>query len=364
MRILHCSDSFWPRTSGIGGIQIWLTHLARQQVGEGHAVAVITWALPGHAEQATWGGLEVFRLPVSEEDAIRSPDKMREAFLASERIKQSFAADVLHLHPNQLAFWIAAIGSHPPRTVVTAHIPVDRHGPREKMHRRVLEDADVLAVPTEDLRNSYAQSYPELVPKLQIIPHGLENPIEPDVVPPSDRFTFICLGRLVPEKGFDIAIRALAAVKRGDFRLVIVGEGPGLLELRDLARNLHVESQVEMRGWIHPDDVPTCLKSAHVLIVPSVWREPFGLVALEAGQMGLPVIASNVGGLPEIVRDGENGRLVPSGDVGGLARAMLELADNPLLCETMGRQGRKHSREKFTIEACSRAYHAAYSTPA
>jgi hypothetical protein len=72
MRILHCSDSFWPRTQGIGGVQVWLTHLANQQIAEGHAVGVMTWPWEGCAEQEAWNGIDVFRWPVSESELLAS----------------------------------------------------------------------------------------------------------------------------------------------------------------------------------------------------------------------------------------------------------------------------------------------------
>jgi glycosyltransferase involved in cell wall biosynthesis len=82
--------------------------------------------------------------------------------------------------------------------------------------------------------------------------------------------------------------------------------------------------------------------------VPSRWDEPFGMVAIEAMMRGTTVVASNTGGLREIVRDQETGLLVPPGDVGALAKALLTLATNQSLCERMGAAGRRVALAEYT----------------
>jgi glycogen(starch) synthase len=94
--------------------------------------------------------------------------------------------------------------------------------------------------------------------------------------------------------------------------------------------------------------------------MPSKWAEPFGLVALQAGQMGRPVIATATGGLPEIVNDGETGLLVPVGDVEAVAGALKLLLASPERALTMGRRARMRTQDRFSFERLLDRYEEAY----
>lgn len=94
----------------------------------------------------------------------------------------------------------------------------------------------------------------------------------------------------------------------------------------------------------------TVLGAADAVAVPSVRPEPLGLVALEAAAAGRPVVAARHGGVAEVVRDGETGRLVPAGDPAALASALRGLADDPAMAHRMGRAGRRDVAERFGLE--------------
>src|SRR5690606_20495241 len=97
-------------------------------------------------------------------------------------------------------------------------------------------------------------------------------------------------------------------------RLRVVGEGPERPALEALARSLGLDGAVSFRGWVSPADVEHELADAWAQVVPSLWAEPLGLIALEAIVRGVPVIASAAGGLGEIVEHGRSGLLFPNGD--------------------------------------------------
>lgn len=121
------------------------------------------------------------------------------------------------------------------------------------------------------------------------------------------------LGRMTALKGGDLLIRAVrhATVRLGQtIRLTMVGDGPQRQDWEALARELSVPCT--FTGWVPGDDRWRLLATASVLAVPSIWPEPFGLVGLEAGNMGVPAIAVDVGGICEWLRDGVNGVAVPS----------------------------------------------------
>lgn len=152
-----------------------------------------------------------------------------------------------------------------------------------------------------------------------------------------------------PQKGVHVLLQALAILKqRGeepDCRLV--GVGPHLEEYQSYA---HEQGLRNVTFLGSRDDVPDILRGARMVIVPSTWDEAFGLAAAEALAVGRPVIASNIGALPEVVVDQQNGVLVPSGDAEALAGAMASLFRDADQCEAMGRAGRARVEQLFDLE--------------
>jgi glycosyltransferase involved in cell wall biosynthesis len=147
----------------------------------------------------------------------------------------------------------------------------------------------------------------------------------PDPVP-----TFAYGGRLAPVKGVDVLLRAFARVRteRPAARLRISGDGPDRAALQRLASELRLDGHVEWDFAMRPDWLDS-IGRAWAVVVPSLFREPLGLVAIEAIVRGVPVIASDGGGLAETVEAGVSGTLVPPGDADALADAMLARADRP-----------------------------------
>lgn len=149
--------------------------------------------------------------------------------------------------------------------------------------------------------------------------------------------TIISVGRLREEKGHAELLRAFALVRTNiEADLVLVGDGPQFSTLRALARDIGVEGSVRFTGEL-PDVWPQLAK-ADVFALPS-HHEALGIAVLEAMAAGLPVVASNVGGVPELVRDGKSGYLVPPKDAEALAAKLYELLSNPSLARSMGEAG-------------------------
>lgn len=146
---------------------------------------------------------------------------------------------------------------------------------------------------------------------------------------PSADPTFLFCGRLDVEKGVEFLIRAFVDVRRGAPRaeLRIAGRGPERERLVALARELGVDDAVSFLGWLPPSEIEAELARAWVLVAPSLWAEPLGLVALEAIVRGVPVIATSIGGFAETVEERVSGFLVPNGDIEQLAKRMAAIAD-------------------------------------
>lgn len=163
-------------------------------------------------------------------------------------------------------------------------------------------------------------------------------------------------GRLIPGKGTEDAIRAaVQAAAAVPVRLRIAGDGPQRVSLEALTRELRAEMVVEFTGMV--SDISAFWSTCDVAIFPSrELAESFGMSALEAMACARPVIATRRGALPELVRDGETGRVIPPGDVAALSEAIVAYATAPGLRVRHGESGRRRVEEHFHIDDCARAY--------
>ena len=171
-----------------------------------------------------------------------------------------------------------------------------------------------------------------------------------DVMPyPGSEPRLLCVGRLIPIKGHLVLLRALAQARQRvpTLALDVAGRGPLEPALKAFARELGVEDAVRFLGYVSP--VQRAIEGAAIVVVPSL-GEGFGMVALEAMERARPVIASAVGGLPEIVADGKTGFVVPAGDAEALAEAMVDLSSDLERAAAMGAAGRARAQAEFPPE--------------
>lgn len=168
--------------------------------------------------------------------------------------------------------------------------------------------------------------------------------------PPEDEGEpwLLFMGRLVPAKGAAWLLRAVAR-SSGGFRLAVAGEGPEGGGLARLAGELGLDGRVRFLGWCDAERAAAWRARCRALVVPSLWHEPAGLVAVEAAAAGRAVIASVAGGLPEYVANGASGLLVPPGDEPALARALEALAGDAALAERLGRGGLEMVRSRHAV---------------
>jgi ubiquinone/menaquinone biosynthesis C-methylase UbiE len=157
----------------------------------------------------------------------------------------------------------------------------------------------------------------------------------------------LACGRLTQDKGFDILLKALASQKNKDYRLTLVGSGPYQSSLDKICVNLKLTNKVKMVARVNPEQMSQFYERADLVVVPSLFPEPFGRVALEALSYSKPVIASRIGGLPEIVKDKLTGMLIEPGDTHALAQALTKLLADRTLCVKMGVVGRQDILARF-----------------
>jgi glycosyltransferase involved in cell wall biosynthesis len=171
------------------------------------------------------------------------------------------------------------------------------------------------------------------------------------------------VGRLEIEKGHPTLLEAWPLVLRSvpDAYLMVVGEGSRLDALQEIAREMRILHRVVFTG--RRDDVPAVTAAFDVAVLPS-YREAQGLTILEAMAMSRPVVASNVGGIPEMIEDGVTGLLVPPHDPPALAAAIVRLLRHHQLADTLGRAGHDLVHDRFCVQLMVNAVQDLYDVGA
>jgi glycosyltransferase involved in cell wall biosynthesis len=185
---------------------------------------------------------------------------------------------------------------------------------------------------------------------VEVIRYGI--PAQPPAPPPAEPPTAVFAGRLVHDKGCDILLHAFANVvaRVPRARLLIAGDGAQRPALEQLVDSLDLRGAVQMLGLLDWAQVQARLAGAWVQVAPSRMIEAFGLAAAEAMMRGTAVVASDRGGLCEVVRHGETGLLVPGGDVAALADAIVRLLTDRALAERMGAAGRAVALREYAAD--------------
>jgi len=224
------------------------------------------------------------------------------------------------------------------------------HGFNEFRERRLFAAADRLVercatrhVAISSGLAEYLSGTEGLRAPFEVVRYGIAAGAEPS--PPPQEPRLAAVGRLIPIKGFDVLLRAFGAARARvpGLTLEVAGSGPLAAELRAAA-----PEGVSFLGHVAP--AGPVLERAAVVIVPSR-GEGFGMVALEAAERGRAVVATRVGGLPEVVDDGETGLVVPSEDEEALAHAIVELVTDPEGVRRLGTAARRRALEAFPVSS-------------
>ena len=322
------------------------TDAGRRAVAELRAAGVHAIGLGRGSPAAVWAWRPLLRL------------------LRRERI------DVLHSHKFGSNAWAAVLAPLARVPVLVAHEhtwsyegqPLRRLLDRELIARR---SAAFVAVSREDQRRMI---------EIERIPPGavtfVQNGIDP--LPDGDRARVRAelgvadddplLGAVAvlrEQKGLDVLLRSFAEALRAapGLRLAIAGEGPERGRLEALAAELGVADRVALLG--HRSDVPDLLAGFDVA-VSSSWFEGSPLAALEYMDAGLPVVATRVGGMPDLIEDGVHGRLVAPGDPSALAAAIVDVVGDRERAAAMGARARERRRSELSLDATVRALEALY----
>ena len=155
------------------------------------------------------------------------------------------------------------------------------------------------------------------------------------------------VGQVIRGKGVDLMLKALSCLK-GKWQATIVGEGNHLESCKQLAEQLGISERVRFAGWVPHAQLDEYYRSARMLVVPSRWPEPFGMVGIEAMARGRPVVAFANGGIPDWLDHEHTGFLVAEADLSGMTSAIQTLLDDVALADQMGRAGAEHVQNSFS----------------
>ena len=356
-----------------GGSGIVGSELGRELAERGHTVHFISYALPTRlcqlSERIQFHEVEMFDYPLFE----FPPYTLALATKICE-VATSAQLDVLHMHyaiPHATAAYLAREMYRRTRYlpfVTTLHgtdiTLVGAHTSFMPVTRFSIAQSDAVTAISHYLADETCRTFGNCA--VEVIPnfinaayyHRSENPALRAQLAPNGERVLMHVSNFRPVKRIKDCIHAFAHLAgRVSARLVMCGDGPGRDEAEALAREYGLSNDVLFVGQV--PNIRDYLSCADVLLMPSE-TESFGLSALEAMACEVPVIATRVGGLPEVVRDGETGYLVSVGDTEAMAEHALEIFADPAKQRAMGARGREWACTQFNTDRVIPQYIALY----
>ncbi|MEN8164619.1 MAG: glycosyltransferase family 4 protein [Acidobacteriota bacterium] len=228
-------------------------------------------------------------------------------------------------------------------------------------HRRMLVRwVDRFVSPSEHLAKWMERSLG--VSEVLHIPNFAPGPQKGSVDPVEHPKTLLFAGRLSREKGVDVLLRAMPLVvsKHSGARLVIAGDGPERKKLERLAVDLGLDAVVRFAGALGPEALGQQYVDAGLVVLPTLWMENCPVSVLEAFAHGRAVVATRIGGVPELVEDGRTGFGFERGNYRELGTRLLELQADPVRIKTMGRNAQSSWAARYTPEVHGKRLRAAY----
>jgi glycosyltransferase involved in cell wall biosynthesis len=334
MRILLL-PGIWP--PDVGGPATHGPDVARFLVARGHSVEVVTMADAAPTERPC---------PVRTVSR-RYPFPVRYSLLAARGATRGHRADVIYASATYAAAAAASTASRRPLVAKLVSDPAYERAYRYGLFRGTLESfqhapgphlvalrrarslalarARTIVVPSEYLARLARRFVPD-PGRVVVVPNPAPDAASTKAAPQPN--TFVYAGRLTRQKALPVAIEAIGRVR--DARLLVLGDGPERAALERRARKVAPDGRIVFRGVQPRDQVLDALSGAWAAVLSSDW-ENLPHAAVEALAVGTPVVATSVGGVPEVVRDGVNGLLVPPGSPDAFAAALGRLMDDPSL---------------------------------
>ena len=363
--------------ASIGGSGIVATELAKTLASRGHQVHVISADTPfrlGHF----YPGLTFHQVQTPSYPLFHEPQYVLSLANRVVRVGRRFSLDIIHAHyavPHATAARLAqqvlaSTGENPPRVVTTLHgtdITLVGNDPSFKeIVAYSIQESDGVTAVSESLRTATRVEL-GVSREIAVIPNFLDcstyrRQFEPELrrrfAPDAGTKLVVHMSNFRPVKRIDRVMEVFERiVRRMPARLLLVGDGPELATAHRLARELGVSAQVEALGA--QEAIMPLLSIADVFLLPSA-QESFGLAALEAMACGVPVVASDVGGLPEVIEHGVTGFLHPQDDIEAMARSAVAVLTDAELRKRIADAAVRAVRERFCADRVVPMYERYY----
>jgi len=336
-----------PHGNQIYGGEKSLLLLLRELRSRGTGVSVICPEVGGFIDTLKSEGIETHLVPLHELTK-RTVFKYITSLFHLLGIVKKVNPDIIHCNSASVAQYAAPVAKLY-RIPIVVHLRNDLSVPQAKKYLVTTSDA-VIA------NSSFTGSNVRLLMSLHKW-HVIYNPIEPLELsgkPQKDnKLVVLFVGQVCAHKGVDVFIKTAELIKDKfkNVMYVIVGDEPAhaksyMQKMRTLVKDLGIENMIQFTG--HVNEVSKYYSTATLVVVPSK-KEPFGRVAAESMMAGLPVVASNVGGLPEIVVNNQTGFLVEPEDLNGFAEKIGLLLNDPDNANKMGQAGKTRAISKFSV---------------
>jgi N-acetyl-alpha-D-glucosaminyl L-malate synthase BshA len=362
--------------ASVGGSGVVASELARCLADRGHRTHVISSDTPFRLRDSD-SNVRFHRVETPGYPLFREPQYLLALANRLVQVAHAHRLDIIHAHyaiPHAAAAYLArqilsGAGGQVPRTITTLHgTDVTILGADPSYRETVafcIDQSDAVTAVSTSLRDDTKRQMP-VKSDIVVIPNFLDCSFHRRTADKTLRARYgapdekivIHISNLRPVKQVDAVVRVFARIReRVPARLLIVGEGPELGKAEQLMNELGVAAHVEMIG--EAQDVTGLLSVSDLFLLPSL-QESFGLSALEAMACGVPVVASNAGGLPEVVIDGLTGFLHPPTEVEQMAGSAIRILSDPALHARMADEGVRLATERFSASRIVPLYEALY----
>lgn len=363
MKILYWTPKFWP---DIGGIQILAKKALPVLKDRGHEILVITSRVGSERpDKDIYREIPIRRFRFWESLQKRNLPEMIEITEQVTEIVKSFRPGLIHIDfSGYTAYFqqkVAKSCAYPIVISVHGDLTSLKTGP-DTIFQNLFQSANWVTTVSSFVLEKTRQLVPDISNRSSTI-YGFSNipKMEPNALD-IEKPCIVGVGRLAEEKGFDLLIESIPLVSNQfpNLKVKIIGNGPERLRLERLVENLDLKDKIEFTGMIDNEDIHTYINSATICVIPSRIQEAFPVVAIEAALMAKPVVASNVGGLPEIILDGSTGRLVENERPDLLASAITDMLMDPKHIIEMGIEARARAEKRFNLNQYVSNYEALY----